>query len=113
MLYEGHDKYDRYVIQLEAIKQELREICDGPGMELHGVIYIFKPVIGVDMAFHGGIFGHDGAAYTFLCSICDMARHNKNLTPADNQRKGMTPPMEKTALFLLLSLRTLSKRSMG
>jgi hypothetical protein len=38
MLYEGHDKYDQFVTQLEAIKQELKEICDGPGMELHGAI---------------------------------------------------------------------------
>jgi hypothetical protein len=61
MLYEGHDKYDQFVTQLEAIKQELREIYDGPGMELHGAIYIFKLIIGGDMAFQGGSLGHAGA----------------------------------------------------
>jgi hypothetical protein len=99
MLYEGHDKYDQFVTQLDAIKQELREICDVPGMELYGAIYIFKLVIGGDMAFQGGTFGHDGATSTFFCSICDMARHSKHLTPTDYQRKGMTPPMEKTYFF--------------
>jgi hypothetical protein len=29
MLYEGHDKYDQFVTQLQAIKQALRELCDG------------------------------------------------------------------------------------
>jgi hypothetical protein len=99
MLYEGHDEYDQFLTQLDAIKQELSEICDGPGMELHGAIYTFKLVIGGDMAFQGGIFGHTGVAYIFFCFICDMARHIKHLTQADYQRKGMTPPMEKTAIF--------------
>jgi hypothetical protein len=99
MLYEGHDKYDKFVTQLQAIKQELRELCDGPGMELHGTIYAFKLVLGGDMTFQGGAFGHAGAASTFSCFICDMARQNKYLTPADYQRKGMTPPMEKTNVF--------------
>jgi hypothetical protein len=51
MLYEGHDKYDQFVTQLRAIKQELRELCDGPGIEVHGMIYTFKLVLGGDMAF--------------------------------------------------------------
>jgi hypothetical protein len=38
MLYEGHDKYDQFVAQLQAIKQELRELCYGPGMEMHGTM---------------------------------------------------------------------------
>jgi hypothetical protein len=83
MLREGHDKYDEFVTQLQVIKQELRELCDGPGMEPHGTIYTFKLVQGGDMAFHGGAFGHAGAASTFFCFICDMARQNKRLTPAD------------------------------
>jgi hypothetical protein len=100
MLYaEGHDKYDHFVTQLDAIMQEMREICYGPGMELHGAIYIFKLVIGGDMAFQSGSFGHAGATYTFSCFICDMARQNKHLTPADYTRKGMTTPMEKTPIF--------------
>jgi hypothetical protein len=68
-------------------------------MELHGAIYIFKFDIGGDMALHGGTFGHAGAASIFFCFICDTARHNKHLTPAEYQRRGMTPPMEKTSLF--------------
>jgi hypothetical protein len=68
-------------------------------MELHGAIYIFKFVIGGDMAFHGGTFGHDGAAYIFFCFICGMSRRKKHLTPANYQRKGMTTPMEKTSIF--------------
>jgi hypothetical protein len=46
MLYEGHDKYDQLATQLDAIKQELKEICDGLGLEMHGAIYVFKLVIG-------------------------------------------------------------------
>jgi hypothetical protein len=99
MLYEGHDNYDEFATQLQAIKQELRVLCDGPGMELDGTIYTFKLVMGGDMAFQGGAFGHVGAASTFFCFICDMARKNKHLTLADYQRKGMTPPMEKTTIF--------------
>jgi hypothetical protein len=57
-------------------------------MELHGAIYIFKLVIGGDMALQRGTLGHAGAASTFFCFICDMARHNKHLTRADYQRKG-------------------------
>jgi hypothetical protein len=68
-------------------------------MELHGTIYTFKLVLDGDMAFQGGAFGHAGAAPTFFCFICDMARLNKHLTPHDYQRKGMTPPMEKTNVF--------------
>jgi hypothetical protein len=68
-------------------------------MELHGTIYTFKLVMGGDMAFQGGAFGHVGAASTLFCFICDMAGHDKHLTPADYQRKGMTPPMEKTYVF--------------
>jgi hypothetical protein len=92
MLYEGHDKYDQFVTQLEVIKQELREIYDGPGMELNGAIYIFKLVMVVIYVWHAR------ASSTFFCFICDMARHNKHLTPADYQRKGMTPSMEKIAI---------------
>jgi hypothetical protein len=99
MLYEGPDKYDQFVTQLQAIKQELRELCDGPGMELHGTIYTFKLVLGGDMAFQGGAFGHAGATSFLFCFICDMPRQNKHLIPAGYQRKGMTPPMEKTTFF--------------
>jgi hypothetical protein len=75
MVYDGrYDKYDQFVTHFHAIKQELGDLCDGPGMELHGTIYTFKLVLGGDMAFEGGAFGHVGRAYTFFCFICDMAR---------------------------------------
>jgi hypothetical protein len=99
MLFEGHYKDGQFVKQLDVNKHELREICDSPEMKLHGAIYIFEIAIGGDMAFQGVTFGHAGAAYIFFCFICDMARNNKHLTPADYQRKGMTPPMEKTFVF--------------
>jgi hypothetical protein len=53
VLYEGHDKYDQCVTQLQVIKQDLsRDLCNGPaGMEMHGTIYTFKLVMGGDMAF--------------------------------------------------------------
>jgi hypothetical protein len=31
-----------------------------------------------------------------LLLLCNMARHDKHLTPTDYLRKGMTPPMKKT-----------------
>jgi hypothetical protein len=55
-------------------------------MEMHGTIYSFKPVMGGNMAFQGGAFGHAGAASTFFRFICDMARQNKHLTLAAYQR---------------------------
>jgi hypothetical protein len=97
-MYEGHDKYDKFVTQLQTIKRELRELCDSPGMELHGTIYTFMLFLGGDMSFQGGAFGHAGAASTFFCFICDMARQNMSLTPSDYQRKGITPPTEKTTV---------------
>jgi hypothetical protein len=68
-------------------------------MERYGTIYTFKLVLGGDMAFQGGAFGHGRAAYNFFCFICDMARQNKHLAPSDYQRKGITAPMEKTTVF--------------
>jgi hypothetical protein len=53
MLYEGHDNYYHFVTHVEAIKHELRELCDGLDMEMHGIIYTFKLVLGGDMAFQG------------------------------------------------------------
>jgi hypothetical protein len=57
MICEGHNKCDKFVTQLQAIKQEvLREICYGPRMKLHEAkVYTFMLVIGCDMAFHGGV----------------------------------------------------------
>jgi hypothetical protein len=68
-------------------------------MELHGTTYTFKLVLGGDMAFQGGTFGHAGAESIFFCFICDMARQNKHLAPTDYQRKVMTPPMQKISVF--------------
>jgi hypothetical protein len=99
ILYKGHDKYGMFVTQLHAIKQKLRETCDRQGIELHGTTYTFKLVLGGDLAFHGGAFGRAGAASTFFCFVCDMARHEKHLTPFDYPRKGMTPPMYKISDF--------------
>jgi hypothetical protein len=64
MLHEVHDKYDQFGTQFHAIRQEHIELCDGPGMELHGTIYTFKLVLGGDMAFQGGAFRNVGAAHT-------------------------------------------------
>jgi hypothetical protein len=53
LLYEGNDKCYHCVTQLEdlrTIKQELRDLCDCPGMEVHGTIYtLLKLVLGGDM----------------------------------------------------------------
>jgi hypothetical protein len=37
MAYEGHEKYYQFVTQLQAIKEELRELCYESGRELHGI----------------------------------------------------------------------------
>jgi hypothetical protein len=31
ILHEGHDKYAQFVAQLQAIKHNMRKLCDGPG----------------------------------------------------------------------------------
>jgi hypothetical protein len=54
MLYEGHDKYVKFVAHLQAIKHDLRDLRDGSGMELHGPIHTFKLDFGGDVAFQGG-----------------------------------------------------------
>jgi hypothetical protein len=66
----------------------------------------------MDIAFQGGAFGHVGAASTFFCFIYDMAGQNKHLTPSDYQRKGITPPMEKTSVFAAIRWHMRSERKM-
>eukprot|EP00873_Tetraselmis_striata_P001057 jgi/Tetstr1/421321/TSEL_012292.t1 len=44
MLYEGQDKYEQFIPQMEAIKDQLMELCDGSGMKLHDDIYTFQMV---------------------------------------------------------------------
>eukprot|EP00873_Tetraselmis_striata_P010756 jgi/Tetstr1/431020/TSEL_002038.t1 len=97
MLYEGQDKYEQFITQMEAIKDQLMELCDGSGMKLHDEIYTFKMVLGGDMAWQSGIYGHAGAASTFFCFVCDMPKHYTHLTQSDYERKGMSMPMIKSA----------------
>eukprot|EP00873_Tetraselmis_striata_P015617 jgi/Tetstr1/435881/TSEL_024769.t1 len=41
----GQDKYDYFINQMKAIKDQLMEIVYGPGMKLHGEVYTFKLTI--------------------------------------------------------------------
>eukprot|EP00873_Tetraselmis_striata_P038145 jgi/Tetstr1/458409/TSEL_044845.t1 len=99
MLYEGQDKYEQFITHMEAIKDQLMELCDGSGMKLHDEIYTFQMVLGGDMAWQSGIYGHAGAASTFFCFVCDMSKNHMHLTQRDYERKGMSMPIIKSAQY--------------
>eukprot|EP00873_Tetraselmis_striata_P038123 jgi/Tetstr1/458387/TSEL_044825.t1 len=80
VLYEGQDKYDQFINQLEAIKEHLMEITYGPGMKLHGEVYTFKLVLGGDMAMEVSS-GTPAQRLSFFCFICDMPSQYMHLTP--------------------------------
>eukprot|EP00873_Tetraselmis_striata_P014508 jgi/Tetstr1/434772/TSEL_023823.t1 len=99
MLYEGQDKYEQFITPMEAVKDQLMELCDGSWMKLHDDIYTFQMVLGGDMAWQSWIYGHAGAASTFFCFVCDMSKHHMHLTQSDYERKGMSMPIIKSAQY--------------
>eukprot|EP00873_Tetraselmis_striata_P006096 jgi/Tetstr1/426360/TSEL_016672.t1 len=111
MLYEGQYKHAQFINEMEAIKDQLMEIVYGLGMKLHGEVYTFKLVLGGDMAFHGGIFGHAGAASTFFCFICDMPSQYMHHTPSDYERKGMTKPITKSIGYAAMMTHAMGKEN--
>jgi hypothetical protein len=113
MHYEGHDKHYQFVTQLQAIKADLGDLCDGAGMELHGTIYTFKLVVGGNMAFQGRAFEHDGAASTFVCFICDITRQRTSTSPHPITRERALHRPWRIHQSLQPCLRTRSERSMG
>eukprot|EP00873_Tetraselmis_striata_P037237 jgi/Tetstr1/457501/TSEL_044082.t1 len=82
--------------QLSESREIVIQFC---GMKLHDEIYTFKMVLGGDMAWQSGIYGHAGAASTFFCFVCDMLKHYMHLTQSDYERKGMSMPMIKSAQY--------------
>eukprot|EP00873_Tetraselmis_striata_P036759 jgi/Tetstr1/457023/TSEL_043687.t1 len=99
MLYEGQDKYEQFITQMEAIMDQLMELCDGSRMKLHDEIYTLEMVLGGDIAWQSGIYGHAGAASTFFCFVCDMSKHHMHLMQSDYERKGMSMPIIKSAQY--------------